>query len=101
MCSSDLVPASFLLWPNRGGAPVIVAGDWRLLAGSGGQGWIHGSRAVLLVVEGAVGVKGVAGGELRGGGGFGHDWGFGLWWLSIEAKRMGDSVRSRGVEWWC
>ena len=23
-----------------------------------------------------------------------------MWWLSIEAKRMGDSVRSRGNGWW-
>ena len=64
-------PASFLLWPNRGGAPAIDAGDWRLLAGSRGQGWIHQHRPVLPGVVGSAWVEGVAGGELRGGGGFG------------------------------
>ena len=47
-----------------------------------------------------VGVEGVAGGEPRGGDGFGHDWGFGLWWLPIMAEGLGGSARSRGVGWW-
>ena len=76
-------------WIQAVGAGIRRPSALRISWGSGGQGWIHGSRAVLLVVEGAVGVKGVVGGELRGGGGFGQDWGFGLWWLSIEAKSGG------------
>ena len=33
-------------------------------------------------------VDGVAGDELRGGDGFGRDWGSGLWWLPVEAEVM-------------
>src|SRR4051812_3993672 len=88
-------PASFLLWPNRGGAPAIDAGDWRLLAGSGGQGWIRQPRAVLPVVARSVGVEGVAGGELRGGRQLREYWGFGLRWCSSEFEVLG-GLQDRG-----
>jgi hypothetical protein len=52
------------------------------------------------VVARLAGVEGVTGGELRGGDGFGRDWGLGLWWLPIEAEVMGGSARSRGVGRW-
>ena len=48
-----------------------------------------------------MGVKGVAGGELRDGRRFGNNWGFGLWWLPVEAEVLGGSARSRGNGWWC
>ena len=48
------------------------------------------------MIERVAGTKGVAGGELRGGGGFGRIWGFGLWWFPVEAERLGGSTRSRG-----
>jgi hypothetical protein len=89
-----------LLWPNGGGAPAILVGERRLLEDIRGQGWIRQSRAILPVVARLVGVEGVAGSELRGGDGFGHDWGFGLWWLPIMAEGLGSSARSRGVGWW-
>ena len=79
---------------------MIVAGDWRLLAGSRGQGWIRQSRAVLPLDNRLAGTKGVAGGELRGGGGFGRNWGFGIWWFLVAFERLGTSTRSRGVDWW-
>ena len=46
------------------------------------------------------GVKGVAGGELHCGGGFGSDWGYELRWFPIVFGRLGGSAGSRGVEWW-
>ena len=45
-------------------------------------------------------VDGVAGDELHGGDGFGHDWGSALRWLSGEADGLGGSARSCGVRWW-
>ena len=45
-------------------------------------------------------VDGVAGDELRGGDGFGHDWGSALRWLSVEAQGLGGSARWSGVVWW-
>ena len=95
----DQSPASFLLCPSGGGAPAIAVDERRLPAGFRGRGWIRWSRAVLPVVERLAGAKGVAGGELRGGGGFGRIWGFGLRWLPIEAERLGGSARSRGGGW--
>ena len=47
------------------------------------------------------GVGGVAGGELRGGGGFGWFWGSGLRWFSSEFEVLGGSASSRGNGWWC
>ena len=52
-----------------------------------------------MVEEVAV-MEGVAGGELRGGGGFGRIWGTGLRWLPVEAEGLGGSARSRGRRWW-
>ena len=46
------------------------------------------------------GVEGVASGELRDGGGLRMIWGFVLWWLPVEAERLGGSARARGVGWW-
>ena len=51
------------------------------------------------MVDRLAGAKGVAGGELRGGGGFGRIWGFGLRWFSVEAEGWGGSARSRGRGW--
>ena len=71
-------PLSLLfLCPNGGEAPAINAGEWRLPADSKGSGWIRKTGAVLPVVVGSVGVEGVAGGELRGGGGV--RWVLGFW----------------------
>ena len=94
-------PISLLfLCPSGGGTPANDAGERRLFAGSGGQGWIPGSRAVFLVVARQVGTEGVAGGELRGGGGFGWFGGFELWWSLVAFEKLGGSVRSRGNGWW-
>ena len=41
-----------------------------------------------------VGTKGVAGGELRGGGGFGRIWGSGLRWFPVVFERLGSSAKS-------
>ena len=78
-------PPSFSV-PSGGGAPAIVAGDWRLLAGPRGRGWIRHSRAVLPVVARPVGMEGVAGGELRGGGGFGGRVVLGRMWFPIKIE---------------
>ena len=48
-----------------------------------------------------VGTEGVAGGELRGGEGFGWIWGPVLWWFPDAAEGLGGSARSRGGGWWC
>ena len=69
-------PSSFSV-PGRGEATAIVAGERRLPAGSRGSGWIRETEAVLPVVAGSPEVEGVAGGELRGGGGFGEQSDFG------------------------
>ena len=94
-------PASFFLWPNRGEAPAINAGERWLLAGSGGSGWIRHPGAVFSVVARVVGAKGVAGGEPRGGGSFGWVWGSGMPWLPTVFEMLGSSAGSRGVERWC
>ena len=53
------------------------------------------------MVDRLAGTNGVAGGELRGGGGVGRIWGFGLWWFLIVFERLGGSARPWGVERWC
>ena len=95
----DQSPASFLLWPSIGGAPAIAVDERRLPTGSRGQGWIRQSRAVLSVVEGLTGTKGVTGGELHDGRWLQEDWGLELRWLPIDFERWGGSARSRRVEW--
>ena len=65
-----------------------------------GRGWACQTGAVLSVVVGSTVVGGVAGGELRGGGGYGSEVGFGLRWFPIEAEALGSSARTRGSEWW-
>ena len=57
-------------------------------------------KAVLPVVDKLAGMKGVTGGELCGGGGFGKIWGFGLRWFPSEFEALGGSARLRGVERW-
>ena len=52
------------------------------------------------MVVGSTEVEGVAGGELRGGEGYGSEVGFGLQWFPIEAEALGSSARTRGSEWW-
>ena len=46
------------------------------------------------------GVEEIAGGELRGGGGYGGEVVFGLWWSLVEAEALGSSARLRGSSWW-
>ena len=53
-----------------------------------------------MVVAGSSEVEGIAGGELRGGGGYGSEVGFGLRWFPIEAETLGSSARTRGSYWW-
>ena len=64
---------------------MINAGERRLPVGSRGTGWIRKTGEVLLVVVGSAGVEGVAGGELRGGGGFGWVLGF---WAAVVPDRI-------------
>ena len=47
-----------------------------------------------------VGTEGVAGGELRGGDGFGWIWGPGLWWFPNALEGLSGSARLRGRGWW-
>ena len=44
------------------------------------------------MVDWPAGTEGVAGSELRGGGGFERIWGFGLRWFPVEAEVMGGSA---------
>ena len=52
------------------------------------------------MVEGSSEVEGIAGGELRGGGGYGGEVVFGLRWSPIEAEALGSSARLWGNSWW-
>ena len=52
------------------------------------------------MVAGSSEVEGIAGGELRGGGGYGGTVVVGLWWSSIEVGLLGSSARTRGSYWW-
>ena len=63
---------------------MINAGERRLPVGSRGSGWIRKTGAVLPVVEEVTGMEGVAGGELRGGGGFG--WVLGFWAVVVPDR---------------
>ena len=47
-----------------------------------------------------VGTEGVAGGELRGGDGFGWILGLGLWWFPNAFEGLSGSARLRGRGWW-
>ena len=49
-----------------------------------GRGWNGQTEVVLLVVAGSSGVEGVAGGELRGGEGYGGEVTFVLRWPPTE-----------------
>ena len=49
-----------------------------------------------MVVVGSMVVGGVAGGELRGGGGYASEVVFGLRWFPIEAEALGSSARTKG-----
>ena len=53
-----------------------------------------------MVVVGSTVVGGVAGGELRGGEGYGSEVGFGLQWFPIEVEALCSSARMRGSGWW-
>ena len=53
-----------------------------------------------MVVAGSSEVEGVAGGELRGGGGYGGEVVFGLRWSPIKAEVLGSSARAMGSDWW-
>ena len=52
------------------------------------------------MVAGSPGVEGVAGGELRGGGGFGDKVIFGLRWSPTKIDRGVALARGRGSSWW-
>jgi hypothetical protein len=52
------------------------------------------------VVDRLAGMKGVTGGELRGGRRLREDWELELRWLPIGFERWGGSARSRGVGRW-
>ena len=79
---------------------MIAVDERQLPTGIRGRGWTCQTGAVLSVVVGSTVVGGVAGGELRGGGGYGSEVGFGLRWFPIEAEALGSSARTRGSEWW-
>ena len=72
---------------TEAGAPATNAGERRLLAASGGRGWIRTAGAFLPVVEGSTVVEEVVGGELHSGGSFGSK--VILWrrWLPIKIKQ--------------
>ena len=53
-----------------------------------------------MVVAGSSEVEGIAGGKLRGGGGYGGEVVFGLRWSPIEVGLLGSSARTRGSYWW-
>ena len=53
------------------------------------------------MVEGSSEVEGIAGGELRGGEGYGGEVLFVLRWSLIEDEQLGSSARTRGSDWWC
>ena len=53
------------------------------------------------MVEGSSAVEGIAGGELRGGEGYGGEVLFVLRWSLIEDEQLGSSARTRGGDWWC
>ena len=52
------------------------------------------------MVAGSSEVEGVAGGELRGGGGYGGEVVLGLRWSPIEVGSLGSSSRTRRSYWW-
>ena len=53
------------------------------------------------MVVGSTVVEGVAGGELRGGGGFGWFRIYELRWSLVESEALGSSARPWGNVWWC
>ena len=68
---------------------MLLAGEWLRLSSIWVRGWIQQVLAVLLVVEREAKTKGVINGELRGGGGFGSQWGLGHLGLPIKLKQWG------------
>ena len=52
------------------------------------------------MVDGSSEVEGIAGGELRGGEGYGGEVLFVLRWSLIEDEQLGSSARTRGSYWW-
>ena len=79
---------------------MIAVDERQLPTGIRGRGWTCQTGAVLPVVVGSTVVERVAGGEPRGGGGYGSEGSFGLRWFPIEAEALGSSARTRGSEWW-
>ena len=53
------------------------------------------------MVVSQVGMKGVAGGELRGSRWLREFWALELRWLPVVFEQLGGSARRRGVGWWC
>ena len=75
-------PSSSL--PDGSRTPAIAGDERRLLEGICGREWNGKTEAVLGVVDGSAEVDGVAGGELRGGGGYGAEVTFVLRWSPTE-----------------
>ena len=64
----------------------MLAGERRHRSGNGGHLWAQGIEVATPVVVMVSGVDGAAGGELRGGGGFGSRVCLGLRWFPIKIE---------------
>ena len=79
-----VLPSFSSLLPDGSGAPAVAVDERQRLTGIQGRGWNGQTEAVLWVVAGPSEVGGVAGGELRDGGGYGGEVIFVLRWSPIE-----------------
>ena len=79
-----VLPSFSSLLPDGSGAPAIAVDERQRHTGIQERGWNGQTGAVPLVVAGSSEVEGIAGGELRGGGGYGGEVVFGLRWSPIE-----------------
>ena len=73
-----VLPSYSSLLPDGSGAPAIAVDERQRLTGIHGRGWNGQTEAVLWVVAGPSEVEEIAGGELRGGEGYGGEVLFGL-----------------------
>ena len=65
---------------------MIAVNERQLLMGTRGRGWNGQTGVVLLVVAGSSEVEGIAGGELRGGEGYGGEVVFGQVFDKMPAR---------------
>ena len=79
-----VLPSFSSLLPDGSEAPAIAVDERQYLTGIQGRGWNGQTEAVLWVVVGSAEVEGVAGGELRGGEGYGGEVTFVLRWPPTE-----------------